>query len=614
MGYCLLTFSQITTLSRRVKELEEMRLSSLEMEAEIENLKGLHVSHREDRMVLEQQFETTKLENERFGGQIHELQKAALKSSNTLQERISLLEDQISQKDNDISDLKGKLEVTSSKAEEATALEHSIDEKIQEIAILKNLVEDANKKCMEADDSATLRRELASMDQNKADLADLQTKIDRKEQELSALQGRIQETDRWSRRAEDFLHKIQVLDKKESVFENWDLLETRLSNVFGNQPYEAGINSNHQVVPFIDTPKRPKHKPAKSSRTSTPSKLTGNGNKDCEEVFRESHTHEVVYLSHSRQNSVHASPLKQPTSNQGTTSSREHRPSPSKFIKPFSQVQSDVITQEPSSSSDVCLSDLSGMFPSTLCKDNPCPGAQTNHPKFPEDTRLLRSRRDSVGDVGQRKAGNTSKIRKDSNDAKLGKADALNNRRKRDTNKKGKGLIPPKLSPPDLKRKASNHSLSDDTENGISRAPTLSHQVSLHGAESASGPKPRNPEYTKLDKPLVNSGPFTPNQKSSRNILPKGILKDTASAAMDYQPERPGIADTTLDGKGRKTKALRGASSRQLSGTTSEYFGRASSPKSSMSGGGIFGVNQPSTQSVTYVSREKRRRSSRGRI
>lgn len=590
------------------------------MEAEIEKLKELQTSNLADKMMLEQQFEAAQSENERFRADICELQKiqAAHESPDILQEKISVLENLISTKDNELSELKGSFESVSCKAEMVSALEHSSEEKSQEIATLKEQVEEANIRCTEATDncqkltdvSATLRKELSSLENNKADVAVAQTRLEHKEQESNILQDRVQEMEHWSRRVEGFLHKSKILDTKESAVENWDLLEARLGDIFHNRPYQTEINSNQQTVLSKETPKRPKQKTVKSSRTSTPSNFPES--KEYEGYTRECHTQEVVYLSHNRRESGPASPQKLPADKKGAASSREHRPCPSNSIKPFSQVRSDVLTQGPSSSPDIPLSDLSSMFPSTPCRDTARSGSQASRPKLAEASQPLNTRRDSTGDVGTKTAANAAKQRKNSNEGNVEGTIDPNNRRKEkgDPNNNGHGH-----TPPGLKRKASNHCITDDPENANLRAPASSRPLDFRSARSLTGSKPRNPEYIRPTKQPAKNAPSTPNQKSARNLAPRGILKDTTSAAMDCQTQGPGISSTPLGGKGGKVKTLRRTSSKQHSGTMSEYFTHALSPKSSVTGeGGAFGVNQSSTQALTYGSREKRRRSLRGKI
>lgn len=592
------------------------------METEIQSLRELQTSNLADRMMLEQQFETVKSENERFQAEICELQKfqAAHVSLDILQEKISVLEDQISIKDNEFAKLERSFESVSRKVETVPGLEHSIEEKTQGIATLKEQVEAANNQCIEANnncqkmanDSAMLRNDLSSLEHNKSDLAMVQTKLDHKEQESNALQSRVQEMEHWSRKVEGFFLKCKILDTNESAVENWDVLEARLGDIYYNRPHQTEMNSNHQAILSKETPKRPKKKTVTSSRTSTPFKFSES--KEYDGFARERHSQELVYLSHNGRESVPVSPQKHPANKRCTALPQEHRARSSNSIKPFSQVQSDVLERAPSSSPDVSLSDLSSMFPSTPCRDTACSGSETTRPKFLEDPQPPRSRGGSTGDVGTKTAANAAKSRKRSNKGKVEGFTSPNNVSKemRDPKNNGHGH-----TPPGLKRKASNPGIFDGPENVSPRASASSHPPSPH-CKSLTDSKLRNSEYTRPTKQPATSKnvPFTPIQKSGRNLTPKGILKDTRSAAMGCQTQGSRIPNTPpLDKKDGGVKLLRNTSSKQRPGTTSEYIGYDSSSKSSVAGEGrTLGVNQSSTQAVTYSSREKRRRSLRGRI
>lgn len=575
------------------------------MEAENENLKELQTTHLAERMMFEQQIEAAQSENERFRAEIRELQgiQAACESTDMLQEKISLLEDQISRKDHEFAELKGSFEAVSSKAEMVSVLENNLEKKTKEISAITEKAEEANKRCAEAtdnsqkmaDDSAMLRKELASIEHNKADLSVIKTKLDHKEQESNALQSRVQEMEHWSRRAEDFLHKVKILDTKESIIENWDLLEERLGNIFSSQQYQSEMGSNRQAVSSKETPKH-----HKGSKASKPSKFPEN--KEHEGFVRESHSQEVVYLSHKRRESASLSPPTLPANKEDNAASQKHRTCSTSSIKPFSQVQSDVLTQVPPSSPDVSLSDLSSMFPSTPCRDTAPSGSQASRPPFSQATQKLRSRRDSTADVGEKTAANAAKPRKSSREGKLEGTLNRNNKEKREPDSSGH-------TPAGLKRKALNLNVTDGTPFG---APASLYPYSRHVAESPNGSKVRSPGNTALTKQPAESPPFTPSQKPCRNLVPKGILKDTTSARVDFQTQGLKSPGTLLDGKGGKTKTLRKTSSNQRPGTTSEYFSHASSSKPSATGGGILGANQ--SPAVTYASREKRRRSSRGMV
>ncbi|KAK2761645.1 hypothetical protein FQN54_001473 [Arachnomyces sp. PD_36] len=589
--------ARITALSSQVQELDEIRRSSSKMEAEIENLKELQASSLNDKMIHEQNFEETKAENERLRAEISELQKVqtAVEESNALQEKVSALGSQISRKDAEFAELEGMLACISSRSEMVPALEKSIEEKAQEIAGLKQQTDEANKIRTEAtdnyqkmtDDVAMLRKELASMEQNKADLLALQTKLADKERETDTFQERFQEIEHWSKRAEEFLRKVKILDSKESILKNWDLFEARLTEVFGGQPYQANSSLSRQTAPSNGTPKNPQRKAVESSKTSTPSKIADE--KECQDFVRECHTQEMVYLRH-RRNSVTISPKKLPSKDGGKSLTPDDPQCSSSFIKPFSQIQSDVLAQEPSSSPDVSLSDLSSMFPSTPCKESGLPSSQAVRRALPEAPQRLRASQDSIAEVGQKKVvGNVSRPRKASNAVKQGPAKKCH------------------VSPTsELKRKASDSAISGNLEDPISRAST--HTVNFHGLGDGNGAE----ERSRSTNPLANNAPSTPNQKPSQRLPPKGILKDPSSMAINRSMELHGTAGNPLDGKSRKVKTLR-RTSKQLSGTKSEYFGQTSSPKPSVTGeGGIFGTSQGSSQSLTYVSRDKRRRSSRG--
>ncbi|KAL2012336.1 hypothetical protein VTN00DRAFT_5054 [Thermoascus crustaceus] len=594
---------------------EEIRGVELKVREELS--RASLISRDQNRAQFEQQLHKIKREkaivekeSAKMKEQLDALQASLLASKD---ERIRSLEDTqiehsatMAAKEEEVRKYK---DLERSHASELTTLQSHLNEANAEINNLRETI--SSKKCNSENPKELLQKidlletdlskkeeEITSLhselDSSKSERLALESDKERAKMGIHTLLQKVQDSERWIKRAEETLRRLEILNQKETLPEVWNFIEERLRDRLHNLP-PGSLHCRNNVTQESSKSSKNNFTKAKNERQNLNTIMGSRA----EGFVR---TTEFIYRTHDARTETPAFSKHFPRS-QSESSTKLPGSLPEKqlssSIVPFSQVQNTFIPQAPFSPAGD-LSELGNMLPLTP-QQGKSADKEDNRPIGETKSDQQRSTHTVANKAAPPSAQNKGRLDLDHRSGTISVNDA-ESEKNQDTGQTSESYMqrPEQITYLGLKRKAT----ARETQNSLTSVESdakLDSQITSQADIITASTSPKKGTSNINQQPDAK-GPLKGILKdpTTRNSLPKGVTTKTST-------------NSSQNKRVKQSPKQTGTFSRQTH-SSSEYFGNSGSPASSIASGSRRSNGHAGFQRHPVITRShgRGRRRSRG--
>lgn len=405
----------------------------------------------------------------------------------------------------------------------------------------------------------------SELDISKSERLALESDKERAKTGIHTLLQKVQDSERWIKRAEETLCRLEILNQKETLPEVWNFIEERLRDRLHNLPTGSPHSRNIVAQESLKSSKNSLTK-AKNDRQNL-NTIMGSRS---EGFVR---TTEFIYRTHDARtempaSSTHFTQSQSENSTELPGSLSETQLSSS--IVPFSRVQNTFISQAPFSPAGD-LSELGNMLPSTP-QEGKAADKEDNRPIGKTKSDPQRSTHTVADKAVTLSAQNKNRLDLHHRSGTISVDDA-EPEKNQDTGQTSESYMkrPKQITYHGLKRKAT----ARETQNSLTSVESdamLDSQITSQADIITTSTSPKK-ETSNINQQPDAKRPLKGIFKdlTTRNSLPKGVTTKTST-------------DSWQNKRVKQSPKQTGASSRQTH-SSSEYFGNSGSPASSIPSG-----------------------------
>lgn len=494
---------------------------------------------------------------------------------------------------NELSNLQSQLDETRAEVKNLREKISSAEDNSEKSKELKKKIDLLQKSLSEKEaEILSMRNEL---DISKSEKLALESDKERAKTGIHTLLQKVQDSERWTKRIEEVLRKLEIISKEETLPEILDTIEERLQTMLKKGLPNLPTGSPHRRnIPQVGL-KPPKRNPGRAGNNQQ--KI--NTISQSEEFVR---TTEFIYRTHNSRTEVSASPKRFPLSQSQTFAEL-----PSSFpetqlsstIVPFSQVQNTFCSQVPFSPTGD-LNELGNMLPSTPHEEstlekehNSATGKNKSDSQKATQHIADKTVTPSAHNKGKFKPDHYRRGSISTNDGEPRKSQDIG------TTSESNPQRPKEVTNTGSKRKITAREVQSSLTSVESDA-ILDSQMTSQADTMTAGTSPKKTSSNTNQQPDAK-GPI------------KGILKDPTTQNSLKRGVTTKAMDSWQNKRAKQSPKPIGASSKQTN-ASSEYFGNSASPTSSLASGSRRSNGNAGLQKHPAMTRSygRGRRRSRG--